>query len=33
MKKMKYTTKTGCNPLNNNDLGGYLFCRNIFIYI
>ena len=22
MKKMKYTTKTGCNPLNNNDLGG-----------
>ena len=22
MKTMEYTTKTGCNPLNNNDLGG-----------
>ena len=22
MKKMKYTTKTGCNPLSLRDLGG-----------
>ena len=33
MKKMEYTTKIGCNPLNLRDLGGISFAvTSSFIY-